>query len=270
LASLAGTEELHGSFEVFTSPSPVKVLQMSDSFYIRVRGDIKGPFSRPHLISLIRKKRIGRHHELSVDGTHWQKVGDVEGLFEAITPKVLLPEFSAVAAEKEPAAPKSDGTKECPYCAEIIKTAARKCRHCGELLDDLRLRPPRISDTDPQRYRSAIDDLSVMPSQQDRHRQTEKNFGESGSARMITPSSPAKDPLLMALLSGCCIAGLGHIILGQTTKGIVFLLANIVLAVITAGVAVLFTWPLMGIDAYLVARKLKNGQSVSEWESFPS
>jgi len=27
-------------------------------------------------------------------------------------------------------------TKECPYCAEEILVAAKKCKHCGEFLDD--------------------------------------------------------------------------------------------------------------------------------------
>jgi uncharacterized membrane protein YvbJ len=30
--------------------------------------------------------------------------------------------------------------KKCPFCAEIIKTEARKCKHCGEMLDE---KPPQ-------------------------------------------------------------------------------------------------------------------------------
>lgn len=123
-------------------------------------------------------------------------------------------------------------TRTCPFCAEQIAIQAIKCRHCSSMLDG--------------------------------------SYSPATGSRQVQPSSPPKDPLLMALLSGCCIAGLGQIIVGQTTKGIVFLLANIVLAVVTAGFAALITWPLMGVDAYLVAKKLRNGQPVTEWESFPT
>jgi TM2 domain-containing membrane protein YozV len=84
------------------------------------------------------------------------------------------------------------------------------------------------------------------------------------------PSNPPKDPVLMGMLSGCCIAGLGQVVLGQITKGIVLLLFNVVIVLFTAGFAALVTWPLMGIDAYLIAKKLRSGQPVGEWEFFPS
>lgn len=29
----------------------------------------------------------------------------------------------------------SVGQVECPFCAELVKSAAKKCRHCGETLD---------------------------------------------------------------------------------------------------------------------------------------
>ena len=46
---------------------------------------------------------------------------------------------------------------------------------------------------------------------------------------LIHPSNPPKDPLLMGILSGCCIAGLGQMILGQVIKGVVILLGSMVL-----------------------------------------
>ena len=43
---------------------------MSDSYYVRVRGEVKGPVARSELVSQIRKKRIGRHHEVSTDAVN--------------------------------------------------------------------------------------------------------------------------------------------------------------------------------------------------------
>lgn len=85
---------------------------------------------------------------------------------------------------------------------------------------------------------------------------------------LVRPSDPPKDPLLMGILSGCCIAGLGQMILGQVTKGVVILLGSMVIAALTAGVSILVTWPLGGIDAYLIAKKLKAGNCVGQWECF--
>jgi hypothetical protein len=90
----------------------------------------------------------------------------------------------------------------------------------------------------------------------------------SAGGDRITASDPPKDPVLMGVLSGCCIVGLGHIILGQTIKGIVMLLAGMALAVLTGGLSAFVIWPAGGIDAYLIAKKLKEGKSVGQWEFF--
>ncbi len=61
---------------------------MADSYYIRIRGEVKGPLSREQIVSQIRKKRLGRHHELSADAIHWERAGEIAGLFEpAAVPK---------------------------------------------------------------------------------------------------------------------------------------------------------------------------------------
>lgn len=89
-----------------------------------------------------------------------------------------------------------------------------------------------------------------------------------GGGDCIAASNPPKDPVLMGVLSGCCIVGLGQILLGQTIKGIVMLLVGMVLTVLTSGVSALIIWPAGAIDAYLIAKKLKEGKTVGQWEFF--
>ncbi len=94
------------------------------------------------------------------------------------------------------------------------------------------------------------------------------NVPNTSDKKLVYPSSPAKNPLLMAFLSGCCITGLGQIILGQTVKGIVMLIVSAIFIFATAGFGALITVPLIGIDAYMIAKKLQEGKSVEEWEFF--
>jgi TM2 domain-containing membrane protein YozV len=89
-----------------------------------------------------------------------------------------------------------------------------------------------------------------------------------GGAPLIYPSNPPKDPALMALLSGCFIAGTGQIIMGQAMKGLAILFGGIVLSVITAGLGLPVVWIVSGIDAYMIANKLKSGRPVGQWEFF--
>ena len=141
-----------------------------------------------------------------------------------------------VAPRDEPAKNLPE-TKRCPFCAESIAFQAIKCKHCGSML------VPVQSD-------SAL-----------------AGRGGAGRPQQIRTSAP-QDPVLMAFLSGCCIAGLGQMILGQTLKGVMIFIGSVVLAVATGGLSILFTWPLGGVDAYLIAKKLKDGKAVGEWECF--
>ena len=74
----------------------------------------------------------------------------------------------------------------------------------------------------------------------------------------------------MALLSGLCLTGLGQIVLGQTLKGIALLVGSIVIAITTGGVSIFVVTPIIAIDAYMIAQRLKQGQPVSEWDFFNS
>ena len=40
------------------------------------------------------------------------------------------------SASESPARPAADPVMRCPFCREVILLAARKCKHCGEYLDD--------------------------------------------------------------------------------------------------------------------------------------
>jgi len=91
---------------------------------------------------------------------------------------------------------------------------------------------------------------------------------QTPGSNLIYPSNPPKDPVLMGLLSGCCIAGLGQMILGQVIKGVVMLVCGIVFGLITGGFGAPIVWVVAGVDSYMVANKLKAGRAVGQWEFF--
>jgi TM2 domain-containing membrane protein YozV len=85
------------------------------------------------------------------------------------------------------------------------------------------------------------------------------------STTQIPPSNPPKDPIIAAVLSLLLFGGAGQIYLGQQKKGIILIVASILLYCIGLGWIV----QLAGTyDAYVLANKLKEGKSVGDMEFF--
>jgi TM2 domain-containing membrane protein YozV len=84
------------------------------------------------------------------------------------------------------------------------------------------------------------------------------------NATIIRPD-PAKSPLLAAVLS-LVIPGLGQLYLGQERKGIIILVATIVLWCTFIGGPISSLIAI--VDAYQIGQKLATGQAVGDMEWF--
>lgn len=75
-------------------------------------------------------------------------------------------------------------------------------------------------------------------------------------------------PGLIAAL-GFFVPGLGQICCAQDNKG-VFLLGMAVLGHwLTGGISTLLLCPMSGLDAFMVARKIRNGSAIRKWAFYP-
>ncbi len=86
---------------------------------------------------------------------------------------------------------------------------------------------------------------------------------------VIQPSQPPKDPILVCILNLLVLGGVGYIIMGQKTKGIIAMVAWLILLVppscgsLSAVVAVV-----AAIDGYLQAQQLQQGKPIGQWTWF--
>jgi len=92
---------------------------MSETYYIRVRGEVKGPLTLEQIATQIRRKRVGRHHELSTDALNWQKAGEMPEFFE---PTVTARE--RVVAEPAPEPLEKDTVRQEERVEELAEPAA--------------------------------------------------------------------------------------------------------------------------------------------------
>lgn len=86
------------------------------------------------------------------------------------------------------------------------------------------------------------------------------------STTQIQPANPPKDPMIAALLSLFLAGGAGQLYLGQQKKGIMVIVATVVLYCVGGlGFIVNFVG---AYDAYMLATKLKEGKAIGDMEFF--
>jgi len=99
----------------------------------------------------------------------------------------------------------------------------------------------------------------------------------SAAAKQYIMPGPENPSVLIVLLASFFVPGLGHILLGQREKGLIYLLsfygltvASLFLSVIVVGLLLLpltlVHWSIVFLDAYFMADKLGKGQKISDLE----
>jgi TM2 domain-containing membrane protein YozV len=163
-----------------------------------------------------------------------------------------LPSASVATAPPPPVA--STGAF-CRNCGAAVHPQAVACMSCGL--------PPRAgnkycptckADTHPQAVVCVKCGVSLA-----------KGSGFLSGRGSGVATTQSLDPTIAAVLS-LFIPGLSQILMGQVVKGIVILVAAIVLTVFCLVGIVLS--PVAAIDAYLIARKIQAGNQIGEWEFF--
>ena len=91
--------------------------------------------------------------------------------------------------------------------------------------------------------------------------------GNGPGGDLVQPAMPPKDPILVLVLNLLVAGGVGYIIMGQKTKGIVAIVVWVVgwaLCGIPSGIVSV----LGAIDGYLQAQQLQQGHPVGQWTWF--
>ena len=88
-----------------------------------------------------------------------------------------------------------------------------------------------------------------------------------GGGDLVYPTTPPKDPILVLVLNLLLFAGVGYIIMGQKTKGIVAIVVwvcGLASCGVVSGLAAIVT----AVDGYLQAQQLQQGKPVGQWTFF--
>jgi len=90
----------------------------------------------------------------------------------------------------------------------------------------------------------------------------------TGSGDLIYPPQPAKDPVIILVLNLLLFGCVGYFMMGQKMKGIVAVIAWIVLAIPTCGVLGGVVSILTAVDGYFQAQQHQMGYPLGPWTFF--
>jgi len=89
----------------------------------------------------------------------------------------------------------------------------------------------------------------------------------AGGGDLIYPPTPPKEPVLILLLN-LILAGVGYFLIGQNTKGIVAIIAALVIGVPTCGIGWGVLCIVTGLDGYFQSEAQKAGHPLGQWTFF--
>lgn len=85
---------------------------------------------------------------------------------------------------------------------------------------------------------------------------------------LVYPQTPPKDPVIVLILNLLLLGGVGYIVMGQKTKGIVAIVVWAVGLIFTCGALSGLVAVVAAIDGYLQAQQLQQGHPVGQWTFF--
>lgn len=89
----------------------------------------------------------------------------------------------------------------------------------------------------------------------------------AGGGDLVYPQQPPKDPVLVLVLNLLVLGGVGYIIIGQKTKGIVAIAAWVV-GLASCGIVSGIVAIVAAIDGWMQAQELQQGHPVGQWTFF--
>lgn len=112
-------------------------MDSSQTLYVRRQGRVEGPWPMSKLLSEVKLNKLGRLHEVSVDGINWRRASDIEGLFVSVTARKRV-------GPPMPGSSRDDATDEIEIEADPAPAAASAVWHYS--VDDQQFGPMSESD----------------------------------------------------------------------------------------------------------------------------